>query len=26
MVKFKKFGKDIYVLIDDNFPVIETNS
>lgn len=25
MVKFNKFNKDIYVIIDDNFPVGETS-
>lgn len=24
MVKFSKFGKEIYVIIDDNFPVVDT--
>lgn len=23
MVKFQKFGKDIYVIVDDNFPVAD---
>lgn len=26
MVKFNQFGKDIYVIIDDSFPVIDANS
>ena len=26
MVKFTKFGKDIFVIIDDNFPVVDTKS
>ena len=26
MVKFQKFGKDIYVIVDDNFPVADSST